>query len=471
MKPFLDDNFLLQNDTAIRLYHEHAARQPIFDYHCHVDAEEIAIDKRFENITQLWLGGDHYKWRLMRQNGVAETYITGTDSGDFDKFLAFARTLPKAAGNPVHHFAALELKRYFGCDMPLTEKNAAHIWQLCNERLADADMSVRGIIRKSNVALIGTTDDPIHSLKWHAELAADKGFHTKVVPSFRPDKAINISKAGFLDYLAELGLSCNTQILCLDDLYAALNARLDHFSRHGCLSADHGLDSIPFAADAQEHAAAIFTKALNKEPLTALEIEQYQCALLLFLGAQYQQRGWVMQLHYGVLRNMNENMFARLGPDSGFDAIANGQDAHKIAALLNALNKQDSLPKTILYSLNPADNAMLVSIAACFGAEGICGRVQHGSAWWFNDTKTGMEAQLLNLASLGLLAGFVGMLTDSRSFLSYARHEYFRRILCNILGTWVENGEYPADMDTLCSLVTDICYDNARRYFETGAAL
>jgi len=458
----MDTDFLLKNETAKTLYHDYAAVMPVIDYHCHVSPEEIANDRRFENIAQAWLGGDHYKWRLIRANGEDEKLITGKESTDYDKFMAFARALPKAIGNPAYHWAHLELQRYFGCDLTLSPATADKIWEICNEKLADAGLSVRGIITKSNVTAIATTDDPADSLEWHKALAGDSSFKTKVVPAFRPDQSMNIEKPGFKKYMEKLGASADIVINSLADLFTALKNRIDYFDKLGCLAADHGLDYVPYA---EGDAAAIFNKAVNGGSLTENEIETYKTALLLFLGGQYVKHGWVMQLHYSALRNTNTKGFSKLGPDTGFDAISGRECGAKIASLLNRLEQENSLPKTILYSLNPNDDAVLQSISGCFPAAGIVNRVQQGSAWWFNDTKQGMENQITSFASRGLLGGFLGMLTDSRSFLSYTRHEYFRRILCNLFGEWVENGEYPSDMHTLGAMVQDISYNNTNRYF------
>jgi glucuronate isomerase len=465
MKAFMADNdFLLGSDTAQTLYHVFAATMPIVDYHCHVSPAEIAQNRRFENLTQLWLGGDHYKWRLMRAAGTEERLITGKDSSEYDRFLAFAHALPKAIGNPVYHWAHLELQRYFGCELTLSPHNADKIWDICGKKLS-AGLTVRDIIRCSMVEAIVTTDDPADSLEWHKQIAEDKSFKVKVVPAFRPDKALNIDKPGFLEYLAQLGEAAGVPIAALEDLFAALENRIAFFAQMGCRSSDHGLDTVPYAADAEALAPQIFARARRGETLTAGEAEAYKTAVLLFLGRQYAKRGWVMQLHYGAQRNVNTPMFNRFGPDTGFDAISNAECSRALARLLDGLEQTGELPKTVLFSLNPGDNAMLATVAGCFTENNTVCKVQHGSAWWFNDTKGGMEEQLVSLASRGMLGGFIGMLTDSRSFLSYTRHEYFRRILCNLLGQWVENGEYPYDLDVLGGLVRDISYRNAKNYF------
>ena len=463
MRAFADKDFLLTNETAKTLYHNYAADMPIIDYHCHVNPKEIAKDRRFNNITELWLNGDHYKWRLMRANGEDEKNITG-DGSDYDKFMAFAKTLPKAIGNPVYHWAHLELQRYFNCNLTINSENADKIWEICSKRLADSDMSVRGIIKQSNVDVIVTTDDPVDTLQWHKQIADDKSFKTKVLPGIRPDKAVNIDKPGFIEYIKTLADAANTQIKSLGDLFNALTNRFDFFENMGCITSDHGLDYVPFAQNSEDAAPAIFIKALRGEALSSIEIEQYKTALMLFFGRRFAARGWTMQLHYGALRSINPPMFNSLGPDTGFDAISTYDCSSNIASLLAALQKTNELPKVILYSLNPNDDAMLVTIAGCFPGKDIISKTQHGSAWWFNDTKQGMEAQITALASRGLLGGFIGMLTDSRSFVSYTRHEYFRRILCNLIGQWVSAGEYPNDIELLGSIVQDISHNNVKKY-------
>ena len=464
MKPFMDADFLLETETARVLYHQHAAKMPIIDYHCHINPAEIAADRQFDNITQVWLGGDHYKWRLIRSNGVPEEEITGP-ADDRVKFQRFAETLPRAIGNPLYHWTHLELQRFFGYTGVLNGDTAEEVWRLCNEKLRTPAMSVRGLIRQWNVRVIGTTDDPADDLRYHAQLAADPTCDFKVVPSYRPDKAINIHKPGFVEYLGRLGEANGVAIRTVADVKAALHTAMDRFDALGCKASDHGIDYVMYRPATDEQVEAVFAKGMAGEPVTEAEMEQYATAILLFLGREYARRGWVMQLHYGALRNTNSRHFARLGPDTGFDCISTRACGEGIAGLLNALEQTDQLPKTILYSLNPADNELLGTLIGCFQGTEAAGKLQHGSAWWFNDNKTGMEKQLTDLANLSLLGNFIGMLTDSRSFLSYTRHEYFRRILCNLIGHWVENGEYPADMTTLGNLVEDISYCNAARYF------
>ena len=463
MVPFLSKDFLLTNPTAVRLFREYASKMPIVDYHCHIDPKEIYEDRRFENITQVWLGGDHYKWRVMRSNGVPEEYITGS-APDRVKFQKFAEALPRAIGNPMYHWCHLELKNFFGYEGILNGKTAEEVWNLANAKLAQADFSVRNLILRSNVAMIGTTDDPCSDLKYH-KLLAESGFPTTVCPSFRPDPALNLHKPGFAAYIQKLAETAGMTITCTADVAAALSARIAFFDANGCRAADHGLDYVVYREASMEQLDETFRKALNGELLTKEEIECYQTYLLLHCAREYHRLDWAMQIHFSCTRNPNSRAFALLGPDSGYDCIAVTDSSGALCRLMDALQKDDQLPKTILYSLNPADDAWLDTLLGAFQGSSIPGKIQHGSAWWFNDNKVGMENQLVSLANLGILGNFIGMLTDSRSFLSYARHEYFRRIVCNLIGTWVENGEYPADFETLGGLVQDICYNNAKRYF------
>ena len=461
MKTFMDENFLLENDTARILYHDWAAKMPIVDYHCHLSPRAIADNARFENIAQVMLGGDHYKWRIMRACGVPERFVTG-DATDREKFQCFAESLSRAPGNPVYHWTHLELKRYFDCDLVLNAENAQKIWDICGERLKT--LRARDMMTNAGVRIVCTTDDPADTLEYHDAIAADKSFDVKVVPAFRPDKAVNIDKEGFVSYIGTLAAAAGRKIESFADLVSVMRTRLDHFGAHGCKAADHGLDYVPFSPCSEEEADAIFKKALAGACVSVEESEKYKTALLLFFGAEYARRGWVMQLHYGALRNVNTRMFHALGPDTGYDAIA-AVSTCGIALLLDALEQKDLLPKTVLYSLNPMDNALLDTVAGCFAKDGVRGQVQHGSAWWFNDTLEGMEEQMMSLATRGVLGNFIGMLTDSRSFVSYPRHEYFRRILCNLLGKLVEGGKYPCDIEALGALVQDISYNNVVRYF------
>ena len=460
----MDEDFLLSTQIAQKLYHEHAEKTPILDYHCHINPEEIAKDRQFENITQVWLGGDHYKWRQMRSNGVDEKYITG-DAPDREKFQKWAETLEKAIGNPLYHWSHLELKRYFGYDGCLNGETAEEVWNLCNEKLKTPEMSVRNLIRQSGVTLLCTTDDPADSLEWHKVIAEDDSFEVQVLPAWRPDKAMNIEKPDYTDYLKKLGTAAETEIHTFADLKAALKKRMAFFDSMGCRASDHALEYVMYAPASDEDVETIFAKRLGGEMLTKAEELKFKTAFMLFVGKEYARLGWAMQLHYGCKRDNNVFRYEQLGPDTGYDCIDNYAPSGQMADFLNALNASDELPKTIIYSLNPNDNAAIGTILGCFQDSGAIGKIQQGSAWWFNDHKTGMIEQMTSLANLGLLGNFIGMLTDSRSFLSYTRHEYFRRILCELIGGWVENGEYPADMKVLGKKVEDISYNNAVRYF------
>ena len=461
MKPFMDKDFLLSNPTAVTLYHDYAADMPILDYHCHIDPREILEDRKFENITQLWLGGDHYKWRLMRWGGVDEAYITG-DAPDREKFQRFAEVLPRAVGNPMYHWCHLELKNYFGYKGVLNRDTAEEVWQLCNAKLQG--MSARQLILDSNVRMIGTTDDPCSDLSYHQALS-ESDFPVKVCPSFRPDPALGIHKEGFAAYMQRLADAAGVKIASVSDLKAALSARMEAFDACGCRAADHGLDYVMYRPADERTIEDIFQKAMVGEDISLEEREAFQTSVLLYCGKEYARLGWIMQLHFSCRRNPNSRRFAALGADSGFDSIAVTDSCASLYALMDAWEREGQLPKTVLYSLNPADNAWLDTLCGAFQDASHPGKIQHGSAWWFNDHKSGMTQQLKSLANLGVLGNFVGMLTDSRSFLSYARHEYFRRILCDFLGRLVENGEYPCDMTFLGGLVQDICYNNAKSYF------
>lgn len=464
MKAFMDENFLLSTETAQRLFHSYAETMPVLDYHCHISPEEIATDRRFENITQVWLGGDHYKWRFMRSCGVDEAYITGNAS-DRDKFFKWAEVLGKAIGNPLYHWSHLELQRYFDYHKPLNQNTASEVWELCNKKLAEKDMSARGLIRKSNVTLICTTDDPIDSLCYHKAIAEDQSFSVQVLPAWRPDRSIAIEKPDFAAYMEQLSSVSHIEINSFPALCKALKVRLDFFDSMGCVVSDHGLDYVMYAPATEQQADMILKKRLSGAALSQEEILQFKTVLLLFLGREYARRGWVMQLHYGVKRNNNTRLFQAIGADTGYDCIGDQAPAGELADFLNALECTNELPKTILYSLSPNDNAAIETIMGCFQNSQAVSKLQHGSAWWFNDHRPGMEAHLRSLASLGNLSGFVGMLTDSRSFLSYTRHEYFRRILCEYIGTLVENGEFADDEQILSDLVKNISYRNAVAYF------
>lgn len=465
MKPFMDKDFLLSTETAKILYHDYAKQMPIVDYHCHINPKEIADDISFNNITQLWLGGDHYKWRLMRANAVEEKYITG-DASDREKFQKWAETLELAIGNPLYHWSHLELKRYFAYEGNFNSDTAEDVWELCNEKLKCSDLSARGIISNSNVKVLCTTDDPADSLEYHIKITKNKDFETKVLPAFRPDEALNIEKAGFISYLEKLTAISNIHIDSFSALCHALKNRMDFFNSLGCKTSDHGLEFVMYYPASLDEIEDIMSRRLSGAILTDEEILKYKTSLLLFLGKENHRLNWVMQLHYGVKRDNNKRMYGRIGPNTGYDCIDNSRNSSaQLADFLNALDITDQLPKTILYSLNPVENAAIDTVIGCFQDDRAIGKLQHGSAWWFNDHELGMREHLATLSSIGLISNFVGMLTDSRSFLSYTRHEYFRRILCDLLGTMVETGRFPKDMKILKKLVEDISYNNSIKYF------
>lgn len=471
MSRFMTEDFLLDTEFARRLYHDYAKDQPIFDYHCHLPPQQIAENYRFANLYDIWLKGDHYKWRAMRANGVPEAFCTG-DASDREKFDAWARTVPHTIGNPLYHWTHLELRRPFGItDTLLSEKTADAIWDRCNALLAQDDFTARGIMQQMNVKMVGTTDDPLDDLQHHRTLAQDSSFGVKVLPSWRPDKAFNIEADGFLGWIEKLESLTDISVRRFDDLRSALSKRLDYFAEHGCKVSDHALDVVLYAeADDATLDAILAGRRAGKAP-DAQAISQFKTAVLVWLGGEYARRGWVQQYHIGALRNTNRRQFERLGPDVGFDSINDRPLAEPLAKLLGAQNLHNALPKTILYCLNPRDNEVLATMAGNFQGEGEAGKMQFGSAWWFNDQLDGMQRQMTQLAQIGLLSRFVGMLTDSRSFLSYTRHEYFRRLLCQMIGRWVENGEAPGDEALLGQMVQNICFNNARDYFgiELGA--
>lgn len=465
MKPFMDQDFLLTTETAKTLYHEVAEYMPIIDYHCHISAQDIAQDRKFDDISQVWLGGDHYKWRLMRANGVPEELVTGAAEGR-KKFKAFAEVMPMLIGNPMYHWSHLELRRAFGIQETLTPDNADEIYDRCNEILRQS--SARQLMKQFDVRAICTTDDPIDDLHWHDQIVADESFDIKVLPAFRPDRAINIEKPGFQQYIEQLAIVTGRKIDCADDAAKALADRIDYFAAHGCLCADHGLDYCMYEEPSQKTADEAFAMAMaGQKPSKALA-DAYKTRVTMACAKEYAKRNWVMQIHFGCLRNTNQPQFEVLGPDTGYDAVNSRSGAENLGALLNSFAENDGLPKMILYSLNPNDNAAIVSLIGCFQDGGIAGKMQHGSAWWFNDNLEGMEKQMRELAANGVFGRFVGMLTDSRSFLSYTRHEYFRRLLCELIGQWVESGQYPNDEKQLRKLVEDICFNNTNEFFRFG---
>lgn len=464
MKPFMDKDFLLSTETAKELYHDFAAKVPILDYHCHINPQEIAEDRKFENITQVWLGGDHYKWRQMRSNGVEEYYITG-DAPDREKFQKWAETLEMAIGNPLYHWSHLELQRYFGYTGVLNGETAQEVWELCNAKLQEDSMSARNLIKRSNVTLLCTTDDPIDDLRWHKIIKEDEGFDVQVLPAWRPDKALNLEKADYTEYLKKLSVVSGIEIQTFEDLKRAMTKRLEYFDSMGCCISDHGLEYVIYAPAGKDEVEKIFATRLLGQEISPEDMAKFKTAFMLFLAGKYQELNWVMQLHYGCKRDNNKKMYRKIGADTGFDCISNFPTGAQLADFLNAVNDIKNLPKTVIYSLNPGDDELIGTIIGCFQNSDAVGKIQHGSAWWFNDNKTGMIKQMTSLANLGLLGNFIGMLTDSRSFLSYPRHEYFRRIMCNLIGEWVENGEYPKDRKSLEKIVKGISYNNAVQYF------
>ena len=466
MTPFMNADFLLPDASSRRLYHDYAAAMPIIDYHCHLPPADIASDARFANIAHAWLGGDHYKWRAMRANGVPEADITGHEP-DYHSFLAWARTVPRLVGNPLYHWTHLELQRYFGIHEPLSEKTAPKIWEACNAQIVQPEFGARALLMRMNVRAVGTTDDPADSLEHHIAYGkARKPDEPVMVPSFRPDKALAIDDpAAWKTYLDKLGAAADVTIDSYQQLITALDRRHATFHELGCRASDHAL-VVPIAGFADAATLpATFAKLLQGTTPTPEEAEAFKTAVLLEVGRMNARRGWAMQLHLAAIRSLNTSMFAKLGPDTGFDAVGDGQIAQKLAAFMNALEVDGLLPKMVLYSLNPNDLEVLGTVAGSFQDGSQPGKIQCGSAWWFNDHIEGMRRQMVSLGNLGLLSRFVGMLTDSRSFLSFPRHEYFRRILCALVGSWIENGEIPPDFDTFGGMVQDISYRNARDYF------
>ena len=463
MKAFMDKNFLLETETAQQLFAA-AEKMPIFDWHCHLSPKEIYENKQPDNIAQLWLGGDHYKWRAMRSYGIDEKYITG-DASDYEKFCAFAKVIPSLIGNPMYHWTHLELQRYFDIYTPLSEKTADAVWNEANSKIAAGGFTPRALIERSNVACVCTTDDPADSLEYHALIQKDDSFRCKVLPAFRPDKALNIELPTFLPWLAAMEATCGEKIDSFAGLKAALRSRIAFFAQMGCRASDQAFSYVPYAPADDIELEMIFSKVLGGEKPDALEADKYRTALMQFLAGEYAGRGWVMELHMGAMRNNNTKMFRAIGPDTGYDSIGDDAIAYPLSRFLDSMAVQDKLPKTVLFTLNPRDNYVLGSMLGNFQTAEASGKIQFGSGWWFNDHIDGMRAQMRTLGNLGCLGGFVGMVTDSRSFLSYPRHEYFRRILCGLLGDFVEQGLYPADMPTLTKIVENISFNNAKVYF------
>lgn len=463
MKPFMDQNFLLQTETAQRLYHDHAAKMPILDYHCHLPSQEIAENKQWDNLGEIWLGGDHYKWRAMRTNGVSEEFVTGNKPWR-EKFQKWAETVPQTLRNPLYHWTHLELQRCFGIDTLLNPETAEEIYEAATAKLRTPEFSARSLMRKMNVKAVCTTDDPADSLEYHKQIAAD-GFEIKVLPTFRPDKAMNLSVSKvWKKYIQTLEKSAEIEIKDFESLLSAIEKRHEFFHSVGCRLSDHGVAYVPDAQASLLELNIIFKKAMNGEAISLAEREKFEAVFLYEVGKMNHARGWAQQFHVGVFRNNNSRLFAQLGPDTGFDSIADFRQGPGLIRLLDRLDSSNQLAKTILYNINPSDNELMATMIGNYQDGSFPGKMQFGSGWWFLDQKDGMEKQMNALSALGLLSRFIGMLTDSRSFLSYPRHEYFRRILCNLIGRDVENGEIPADMNLLGSMAENISFNNARNF-------
>lgn len=458
----MDEHFLLKTPTAQKLYHEFAKDMPIFDYHCHLSAQEIAENKSFNNLSEIWLQGDHYKWRALRSNGVDERFITG-DATDKEKFDKWAETVPDLLGNPLYHWTSLELKRFFHIQTPLNSDTADEIWNKGNELLQSKELTARSLIEKSNVKGICTTDDPLDDLQYHLAIKEDATFNVKVLPTFRPDGALTIESELFNSWINKLEELNKAKLGTFEELIAGLGKRIDYFHEVGCRLSDHGLDTSFYQEFNSNDLDAIYQKGRANDELTIEETIQFRTAVIIELGKMYAAKGWAMQLHIGALRNNNKRMLEQVGPNTGFDSIADFSYASDLSNLLNAMDYTNELPKTIIYNLNPGDNYTIGTMIGNFQG-GTPGKIQFGTAWWFGDQRDGMVAQMKVLANCGILARFVGMVTDSRSFLSYTRHEYFRRILCDVVGDWVENGEYPEDFDLLGKIIQDICFHNVQNY-------
>ncbi|WP_223593083.1 glucuronate isomerase [Neobacillus bataviensis] len=464
MKAFLDKHFLLNSETAVQLYENAVTGLPIFDFHCHLNPQEVWENIPYENITQVWLGGDHYKWRLMRMHGISERYITG-DASDWEKFAAWAETVPSIIGNPLYHWTHMELKMFFGIEKTLSPETAREIYDECNEKLKEPDFRPRAFIERSNVKFIGTTDDPVSTLEYHKLLKNDDSFKAIIAPTFRPDGALFIERPIFGDWIKKLSEVSAIEVNSLDTFLQALKQRVDFFHENGGRASDHDIQKMEYVETTMEDVEKIFNKRISGEQLSNNELVSYRAFLLKELGKMYAEKQWVMQLHMGALRNNNTRMKEFIGPDTGFDSVGEANFAEGLSRFLDALDKENALPRTILFNLNAKDNVVLAGMMGNFYEEGIPGKVQLGSGWWFLDHIDGMEKQMKDFANVGLLSHFIGMLTDSRSFLSYARHDYFRRILCNILGEWVEKGLAPNNMAFLEQMVRNIGYYNAKKYF------
>lgn len=467
MKDFMDKNFLLQTETAQMLYHEHAAKMPIIDYHCHLIPKMVADDHKFRSLTEIWLGGDHYKWRAMRSNGVAEKYCTGTDTTDWEKFEKWAETVPYTFRNPLYGWTHLELKTAFGINKVLNPKTAREIYDECTDKLQnDPTYTARGMMRRYNVETVCTTDDPIDTLEWHKK-TRESGFEIKMIPAWRPDKAMAVENPqNFKAYIEKLSEVSGTTISTFQDVIEALQKRHDFFEENGCKLSDHGIEEFYAEDYTDAEINAIFNKVYGGTELTHEEVLKFKSAMMVIFAEMDHESGWAQQFHYGAIRDNNTKMFNLLGPDTGFDSIGQFNTAKAMSKFLNRLATNDKLTKTIIYNLNPADNEVVATMLGNF-QDGTCpGKIQWGSGWWFLDQKDGMEKQMNALSLLGLLSRFVGMLTDSRSFLSYPRHEYFRRVLCNLVGRDIENGEIPvSEMERVKQMIEDISYYNAKNYF------
>ena len=465
MKSYMGNNYLMKSKTGIKLYHKYAKDMPIFDYHCHLNAKDIYENKPFRNLTQVWLvdngAGDHYKWRAMRSHGISEEYITGNKT-DEEKFMAWAETVPYAIGNPLYQWTHMELKKFFNINEVLSPKTASAIYKEANQKLQT--LKPRDMITMSNVKMLCTTDDPIDSLEYHQKLKEDSSFKVKVLPTFRPDKAINIEATWYNDWVNQLSKVYQQELTSFDDFLNALQSRIQHFNNLGCKVSDHSLEKVLFIEATKEEINSIYEKRRANHPLTEEETFKYKSYMMVFFGKEYKKYGWSQQYHIGALRNNSKRMFDKIGPDTGFDSLNHHTYAESLSKLLAALDSEDNLPNTVLYSLNQNDNEMLIALAGCFQS-GIPGKIQLGSAWWFNDQKDGIIKQFTALSSLGLISHFVGMLTDSRSFMSYPRHDYFRRLLCDFLGNLIDNKEFPKDMEFIGKVIQDICFNNAVKYF------